>query len=64
MRKALNRLNWWGLRCLTRWCPGFIDSDEIGVYWQCSLCGRRDYAHETWWDWLPPDGPRKGPFQG
>jgi hypothetical protein len=52
---------WFGLRCLTGWCAGRIDHDHVGVYWQCTHCKRRDYAHEHWWDHIPEDGPTCGP---
>lgn len=61
-----NRANWFGMRCLFGWCGGVIDSDKRDhifstVYWKCSTCGRKDYAHEQGWDYMPEDGPAPGP---
>jgi len=48
-----------GLRCWLKLCPGKVDWDSHGVYWECTDCRRRDYANG--WDYLPPDGPARGP---
>jgi hypothetical protein len=61
--------NWMGARCFLAMCPGEIGFDRsplvtncpAGVYWECSTCGRRDYASVKGWDFLPPDGPHMGP---